>query len=68
MNEYLSEIIDYWLGLDGLLPRQRMEGLVFSVLVAIDGEAIIDPPIQDGDMHSRWSRFTKEVRSCEPPS
>ena len=36
-------LIDYWSKLPGKTERERMDGLAFSMLVAIDGEAMAVP-------------------------
>jgi hypothetical protein len=49
-NEVRTEFIDYcharmeyWLSLPGITTRERVNGAVFSVLVALDGEAVTLP-------------------------
>jgi hypothetical protein len=42
--EYLGVIIDYWETLPDKSLHERMTGVVFSLLVALDGEAGDQPP------------------------
>ena len=37
---YTRAIVDYWEREGGLSERDRMEGLVFSMLIMLDGEAV----------------------------
>ena len=56
VSGYLDTMVDYWMHID-TSERDRMEGIVFSVLVLFDGEAALDPPESDGELHSRWVRY-----------
>lgn len=37
--EHVSDMVDYWDGLAAKTPREKLHGLAFSILVALDGEA-----------------------------
>ncbi len=65
--EHVKGLIDYWLTVEGKSEREKMQGVIFSTLVAIDGEDasigpyILKPVIDDkgaegpdigGDLHN----------------
>lgn len=70
-------VIDYWAKQPGLTEQQRLEGVVFSILVAIDGEAVdIGPymlkptkeggkwgPDIGGDLHNLFYKLKKSAAS-----
>jgi hypothetical protein len=52
--EHIHDLIDYWHDLPNKTPRERMEGIVFSLLVTLDGESggmpayLVKPLDEDG--------------------
>ena len=60
--DYIRGLVDYWENESGKTSREKLEGLAFSILVAIDGEAIEAPsfvlsPIcseEDKEFFSEW--------------
>ena len=67
--EYLSQQIDYWISAKDSTLRERMEGLIFSMFVAFDGESYLHPmdiitadgTVLDntGTLHQQWCDFTR---------
>ena len=62
---YLQGFVEYWDSLPRLSTKDRLNGVVFSILTMIDGESDFDTmkivaegiTINDGDLHELWSKY-----------
>lgn len=58
---HVRGLIDYWENLPGKTTRERMDGVVFSILVSLDGESAGLPKfIVAPDPHPSDKEFCKE--------
>lgn len=66
--KHVQTIIDCWLNYEDKTTRERMEGCVFSVLVALDGGSVglppyeLSPMIEGGD--GEWESSGVDIAGC----
>ena len=62
---HLRGLVDYWDRIPQVTIKDRLNGIVFSMLAMFDGEADFDLMdiaiegmiINDGDLHELWSKY-----------
>ncbi len=65
MVNYMKYMVKYWNSIPIRSTKDKLDGLVFSILVMFDGEADFDRmdiiaegvTINDGDLHELWSKY-----------